>query len=544
MRKVIGVILANVDSQSLKSTIMISVFLLFAFSEIIYASNNDIDPAILKKFKLVEEEGKTVVEASMENLLKLALERSSSMDILAINEQIARENLSAVREAYNPVLITSVGIQHQTTLAGTNLSGSATSALAMPSHLTFAASDITSVSASWNKRTQTGISYGLTYGQATSQSGTGTISSEGDSFGGWSKTDDSLFIDSLTASVKVPIFQDWGDVNKLPEYRSETAMEETGIQSRKSKLELLQIVANVYWDLVGVDKTVEALQASVRLAEQFLQDTRTRQELGILDPIEVKQSESRLALIRQNLLQEIVRKRQIEDQIRVFLNLEDLPYGYRPTESMRIRKDLADFEILLEEVFGNNQDLGLLNIALKMNSLTLKEAENRNKIDLDFNIQYQLNGYGKGLSESMAGMSETNLHDYQLGVTWNIPLFDKITPQKIKQANLERSRLNLQIDSRKSQLKIELQSILRNLKLAEQGIRLARTSVELVEDLLHKEAEKFKVGNNTSYRIAQVQQDLIDAQKSEILAKVLYEKTYLVLLILTEKILPEYNLDI
>ena len=177
-----------------------------------------------------------------------------------------------------------------------------------------------------------------------------------------------------------------------------------------------------------------------------------------------------------------------------------------------------------------------------MNDLAMKEAQNRAATNLDLNLQYQFNGYGKDYVKASGGMSEATLHDYQIGLSWQIPLFDKVTPQKINQATLERARLNLQVESQKSQLKVELQAILRNLKLAVQGIKLAQNTVALVEELLRKETEKFNLGNNTSYRISQVQQDLTDARKNEIFARIQYEKAYLSLLVITESIFPTYHL--
>ncbi|MCP4749586.1 MAG: TolC family protein [Proteobacteria bacterium] len=548
----------NIGKRRFSLTITLLAVWFVCFSTMATAVTYTIDPDLMQKFRLVEKNGRKVVEVSMENLLALALERSTTVDILAINERIAREGLIAAREIYNPVLTTTVGIQHTVSPYSTNLSGARTDysitplALKAPTtvyaiqytlpYLVLTASDTNSLSASWNKRSPNGILYSLSYQKVTSQSSIGTIQNEDDSLDEWSEVDDPLHLDSLTAAVKIPIFQDWGDINRHPEYKSMVAVEQTTMQSRKSKLELLNLVANIYWDLSGVHQNIQTLEASIRLAEQFLQDTKTRQKLGLLDPIEVKQSESQLFLVRQNLLQEVVRKNQIEDQIRAALNLEDLPYGYIPTEKMSIRQNHLDFEALLDEVYKSNQDLRLLNATLKMNRLSLKEARNKADPDMDLSLQYKLNGYGKDLSLVSSDMAETNLHDYQIGLTWNAPLFDKVTPQKIKQISLERARLDLQVSSQKSQLKVELQSILRNLELAIEGIKLAQRSVDLMEDLLRKEVEKFKVGNNTSFRVAQVQQDLTDVQKSKTLASIRYEKIYLSLLVLTERVFRYYRL--
>lgn len=513
----------------------------------------DIDPELLKKVKLVQVKGETVVEVSMQGLLGLALERSTTADLLEINRQIAEEALAAAKEMYNPVLKTSIGMSHTVSVSGTNLNGSNTTlgstdtspyfGLVPSPYIGFSASDINSISASWSRKSASGVLYQLIYQKISSKTSLGRIENEGAAFENWVAVDDPLYVDSLTAAVNIPLFQDWGSINRLPEFRSEIALEQNGMQSRKSKLELLNIIANIYWDLVGVQQNIQTLESSIRLAEQFLEDTKTRQKMGVLDVIEVKQSESRLAAVRQSRLQEVFKKSQIEDQIRAALNLSDLPYGYRATEKMEIRPNIADFKTLLNKVYRQNQDIQLLASAIELNDLTMKEAENRAEPDLDINVQYQLNGYGKDTVKATGGFTETRLHDYQVGVSWQIPLFDKITPQQISKAALERTRLVLQIDNLKSQLKVELQAILRNMRLAEQGIRLAHDTVELVEELLRKESEKFNLGNNTSFRISQVQQDLTDAQKNEILARIQYEKAYLALLVITETIFPTYNLQ-
>ncbi len=78
--------------------------------------------------------------------------------------------------------------------------------------------------------------------------------------------------------------------------------------------------------------------------------------------------------------------------------------------------------------------------------------------------------------------------------------------------------------------------------MAERGIKLATSSVELAKDLLEKEVEKFNLGNTTSFRVAQVQQDLTDAKKNRTQSQVNYEKSYLKLLIISGKIFGEYDL--
>ncbi|MBL7047877.1 MAG: TolC family protein, partial [Candidatus Marinimicrobia bacterium] len=397
--------------------------LLTVFTWTLYAL--DINPELLEKFKLVEENGETIVEVSMESLLSLALERSTTVDVLKVDRQIAEEALAAAREMYNPVFTTSVGLSHLVSPSGTNLSGNVRG-IAVTStapfigfstspYISFSAVDTTALSASWSKKNTSGINYQLSYQKISRKTGYSSISNEGDSFESWIAVDDALYLDNLSAAVNIPIFQDWGDINRIPEFRSEIALLQTKLESKKSKLALLNIIAYIYWDLVGVQQNIQSLNSSIKLAEQFLKDTQTRQEMGVLDIIEVRQSQSRLAAVRQSQLQEIFKKNQIEDQIRAALNLSDLPYGYKATEKMVIRKNTPDFNSLLEKVYQTNRDIQLLKTAEQLNDLQMKEAKNKADTNLDLNIQYQLNGYGKDYAKALGGMSETKLHDYQIG---------------------------------------------------------------------------------------------------------------------------------
>ncbi len=534
------------DSDTRKKILQpffVCLLLLLFFNGPVHGNSIDIDHELLKRFSIVEVNGDLVVEVSMEVLLTLALERATTIDILAINEKIAREKLEAAREIYHPILTTSLAKQRDITLSGTNLSGNVKSLTGSTADfLSLTATDTLLLSTTWQKKTAIGISYSVGYQKISSQTKTGSIINEGDTFDGWGAYDDPLFIDNITADINIPILQDWGDVNNIPTYKTQVGVEQTNVQSRKTKLDMLSMIASIYWDLVGVQESIETLKASEKLSEQFVSDTKTRLQLGVIDPIEVKQAESQLLMVRRDLLQENFRKTHIEDQIKVALNLEDLPYGYIPTEKMLIRKHPLDFDTLLKMIYRHNQELKLLNTQLKINGLELTEAQNKDKTDLDLSFTYQTNGYGKNLTSATNNMSKTDLHDYQISLTWNLPLFDKMTPQKIRQVILEKSRVQLNINNTKSLLKVQLQSIMRDLKLAEEGIALTRTSVALVKDLLGKETEKYKLGNSTSFKIAQIQQDLTDAQKNEILARIRYEKIYLSLLILTEKIFDEYHL--
>ena len=496
-------------------------------------------------FHMTHENGRQTALVSLRDILVASLERNVNMAVLDINQQIAQEAYNASRKDNNPRFSTSVTSSRDVSIANTNLSGERFSVIGsypLP-YLSFTGRDTTVFSTALDKKDKLGIHYSLAYNKSHIKFLEGTRQYDSDPLAPLDDIDDALYIDSITAAVSIPIMQDWGDINRLYEHRMGIELERTGFNSRQSKLALIQKTANLYWELVRSRYNLDAQLAAVKLAEQLLSESEIRHELGLIDKVGVKQSENQLVYVNQILLNEQVRKKQIEDQLRTVLNLEQTSYAYQPVEPMAIKNQPLVFDTLADEIFQNNQNLKILDTNLRMNQLALKEMENRHAPDFDLTAKYQLNGYGADTSDASSHLSDTEVSEYQVGLRLNIPLFDKVTAQKIREYKLNESRINLQIKDYKMQLALNLKTVLHNLDLAKEEIDLAKVRAGLLEDIVYKETEKFKVGTTTSYQVAQVQQDLIEANKNEILSRVQYEKTYLELLLLTERVFSVYDLD-
>ncbi|MBU2513383.1 TolC family protein [bacterium] len=505
-------------------------------------------------YKDLSSEQKTGIQdaksISLADLLRLALEKSSTMEINELNKQIASTDRITSQESFQPAITTSMDVNRKITPSSSsglsevrqilNVLGVETAA---EPYLNFVAADSQVLSAAWNKMDRNGISYSIGYSKIKSQMQTGDMENGSSDFGGWSKTDPPVYIDSFSAAVSIPIFRDWGDVNVLPERYAEVTINQAEIQSEIAKLNLIKSISNAYWDLVVSHENMKMLEEAAHLAEQLLKETRLRYDLGTTNPIEIRHSESHLATTRLALQQEITNKSHIENTIRTALQVEDQPLCYYPSEKPHIRDKLIDFESLFSLILKRNRELALMNSELQLNQFAMEEIANLEKPDIDLNLQYNINGFSRESSFASDRMAENRLNDYQLGLTWRIPLFDRSTPEKKKKILLENSRLTIQINTIKLQLKTGLQSILINIDLAKKAIGLASDNRLLMESLLKEEMVKYKVGESTGFQLAQVQQELIEAKKHEILARVQYEKLYLELLILTEKIYDEYHLN-
>ncbi|MCP4749922.1 MAG: TolC family protein [Proteobacteria bacterium] len=508
------------------------------------------EPDLYGRMKLVPEGDRHLMEISLGDVLYLVLTRSVTLRTSKLGEKVAEAQLISVQERNRPYVTTKIQQVKSSSVSNTNLDGTKTT-YDMSSfpftenprpYLSTVETNYTTLSATYAKKNSLGMTFSSVFQNTASQSKSYSMMDKGDDLEGGTPTDDPLESTSLTAGMSVPILQDWGEVNDIPVRRGEMAVEQSRLSTFGTGTSLLETVAKIYWNLVGIRENIRTLEDAVRLSELLANETQARVNVGVLSPTDLKEVRTQLASNSQNLLSTRIQEQEIEDQIRTILNLERFPFGFKPADSPKIHKERFDFESLLKKTMDSHTDLKLLNVSLRSNKYDLDEALNQDKTNLDFDLQYSLSGYGSSTSEAIGNFSKSELQGYQIGLTWSVPLFDKVTPQTIARRKIERSKLELQIQDKKLTLSVNLQTILRNLKFGLEEEKTALLSVNLAKELLDKEVEKLKIGKSTSYNVSQAQQKHTQAKLSEILVRVRNEQNFISLLALSGDFFTYFSL--
>ncbi len=524
-------------------SICISLLSVFTFLIQSASAQESIDPKLLQKLaaipglEIVEIDGRKVVKSSLKNTLQLVQEFNTQIKSSVLGERIAASELLATQERFNPTLVNNVK-QSRSTSTFTNFSGESSS-----SYLSYNVTSSDNFSSSWSQETSSGISYSATFSTSSSKDKGYVIEEEGDSLEEEDSDEDPVFSSSFTLGMSVPIFQDWGEVNDIPERKSELRLNDSRVSIHDTKLQIFEAFAQTYWDLAGLWETKRVLEEAVKVSQQLLEENQIRQDLGVAIWTDVKQSEIQLLKNQQSLSDVENNIRQVEDQVRIALDLRALPYGFLPGDRPQLHEVPTRFEKLLEKTLKNSVDLQLLQSTIQTNEYDLQAAFDQEDPNLDLDVSYTWKGAEKELSKTFDTYSESKLHGYQVGLTWSIPLFDHETPEEIKQRKLERTQLDIQASRLQDQLYVELKSIQRNLDFAEKDIKQAIAIRELAETLLEQEIEKQRLGQSTSLDVSEAQQELLSAQSSEIQSLINYEKVYLSLLILTGDIFEQYQLE-
>ena len=491
---------------------------------------------LLKLVNLKTVDGRKVAEVPLQLVLQLALEQSILLQSSKLGNALAQRAVIAAKERNTPSVSTSFGYSKSPSISA--------SSSCSPSELCGSSTSSMSFSSAYSLKSDSGLTYGLTYSEQSKKSTTlSLLEMGGDVTTG--TTGDPLSSVSLTSSVSIPFFQDSGTFyNEIPVRLAEIGVTTGQLNTKQTELSLLKQVASIYWDLVGILETVEVKKKAVDLSEKLLRENQARLEAGLLSSTEVRITETQLMRNRQSLLSSRLDGLRIEDQVRAALNLRNLPVGLYPVDKPATQAVVTENEAdLMEKIYANDSQIGLKKASLEQNRYQLEQELNKQKTNLDLNLSYVLNGYSKSSFGGISDFSKSKLHGMNVTLTWNVPLGDQATIENIQRKRLEQEQISLQIEDRKSQLEVNFQSLIRSLSLIEKEKQTAAAVSNLSKDQLRNEIERFKLGKSTSYQISQYQQDVIEAEQQEIMIRIRQEKIRVEIMALTGEFIEKYELN-
>jgi len=295
--------------------------------------------------------------------------------------------------------------------------------------------------------------------------------------------------------------------------------------------------------MVGIYESIEVQKKSVALSKQLLSDNEARSRAGLLRATEVMAAETQLLRDRQILDSLRYDALRVEDQVRAALNLPEFPVGLFPSDKPRERlEELQDKKELLKRIISKDSQLALNRVSLMQNRHEIQQLNNRMNTNLDLDLSYTLNGYSKSSIGGTGDFGNSDVQGMSASLSWVFPIGDRNTQEQLKQKNLERRQIELQMQERESELGVTVESILRSIRLFGHELQTAKKVIKLYEYQLENEILRSKVGQSTSFQLSQHQKNSAESRQQEIMIRVRLEKAFLELLVLSEDLFEFYQI--
>lgn len=458
-----------------------------------------------------------VVELSLEDAIQFALQRNLGLVVQRYNAADARLDLDQTFGMYDLALTGELSTFSESSPSASDLDGAI---VRVQDRLT------------WNfglsQLIKSGGSFGLNFNNFKSDSNS-TFS-----------TLNPLYRSDFDLSFSQPLLRGLGGrITERPILVARTNLKISRETFSRQVSSAIQQVVNAYWTLVETRNQLTVAERSLELANQLHQQNRIRVEVGTLAPLELVQSEAGIAIRDEEIIRARAALADAEDVLRQLLNLDRSTLWQaeiKASTPAEIERVAVDLDQAIEQAIETrpevvSQRLGLVNL-----DVDLDFFRNEKLPTLDVTARYGYNGLGGNLIErdfitgeitsevpgnyndALTQIINGDFEGWQVGLNLTYPIQNRSAEARFTKAEIAQERALAELRDLELQVATEVRRAARGLETAGQQIDSARVSRRLQERTLEAEQKRYDNGMSTSYRVLEIQRDLIDAANREVAA--------------------------
>jgi outer membrane protein len=321
--------------------------------------------------------------------------------------------------------------------------------------------------------------------------------------------------------------------------------QERGTASLKRTVaDTVATVERAYWNLVAARRDVQVRAASVGLAAEQRDDTKTKIDVGTLPETDIAQPLAELERRKGDLYasQEQMRRAELVLKLLLLKDSGDPLWNQTlepvdPPETSVVQVDLAD---AIRRAESNRPELAEVRTALAERDVDVDFAKDRLKPQLDLVAGYARRGLAGGLNpnapeaeallgvpvvvpDAMAGgfgrsvgtIREGRFPDASIGLALSVPVFNRGARADLAIAKAQRSQAEILASQQRQRVAVEVRNAVLTLETAAARIGAARAGREAAETQLRAEKERYGVGLSTNFFVLTRQNDLAQAALTE-----------------------------
>ena len=309
---------------------------------------------------------------------------------------------------------------------------------------------------------------------------------------------------------------------------------------------LAATVELTYWDFAAAERQIEIYTESVDLAQRLLDEIAGRIDLGVLPRNQLAAAESEVALRRQ----ELVDAEAAASTARILLlGYLDLPHVDLGSERVRLAEPLAMIEARPESVeahvaagLAGRPDLNQARALVERGRLEVLRTRNGLLPRLDLFATFGRTGYSQTFRGAWNDLDRDH-HDVTFGVS--IQSFLRNREERADHTRALTGRRQAEESVRNLERLVEVDVHLAHVEAQRALGKVAAVGATraLDEEKLRIEAERFDLGQASSFQVARAQRDLVRRQADEALAIAEYRKALVELYRLDGSLLTRRGID-
>jgi len=478
---------------------------------------------ILPRPSLAEE--RPVLELSLEDAVKRALDNNLDIAVDRFNPTVGAEGVRQALGAYDPFLSGTLSTASQKSPATSAFSGGV---------------KVTTDTQLWNFGVNQYLPTGGTFNITFNSNKTDTNSV----FTTFNPTYTSFFSLNLTQ----PLLRNL----KLDSARegirvAKKSREISDVQFRQTVINTVASTKQGYYDLIAAIDNLDAQQKSLDLAKKLLNENEIKVRVGTLAPLDVVSAQAEVASREEGVIRPEAAILDTEDALKRLIfpkndpatwDLRIIPKDRPSAEPVRV-----DVATAIQNALEKRTDVVVARKNLEKADISVDFARSQVLPQVDFVASYGSTGVGgtqlnrQGLGGPIISTVPGGYVDAAgdaVGIanpTWSVrlnltyPIMNRQAAAQSAQARLFKDQALISFQLLELQVAQQVRVAARAVETNSKRIATTRAARILQEQRLDAEEKKFAAGMSTNFLVTQAQRDLADARVAEIQAIADYSKS-------------------
>jgi len=441
------------------------------------------------------EEEPTLPVLSLDEAVSTAIESNLGLRVERLNARIGEAGVAIAEAAFDPYLFGTARYQSTTEASGEE-------------------SDQRAYSAGVSKRVVTGAE--VTAATSLSRNEGTRYSPDLNQFVGGTASRDA----DISLSVTQPLLRGFGiDVTMAELRRAESLDRATRLELQRVILDILRDTELAYWSVADAFARRQLRESSRELAQQLLEETRERAELGLATRLEVLQAEANLATREQEIIAAEQLLAERTDALLALLGgLDDQRAIDQLVEVARVPDSpvrIPEFSHVWRTTLLRNPETAIQEELILRSELETLSARDAHRPQFDVTVS---GGYS-GLSEESGSEAyrealRRNGYDWGGRIAFNYPFGRHASRAALRQAEYRREQAELALIDLKQTLLQATRTAWRDLDVARRQLNAAAITVRLQEATYEQERSRYEEGLATTRDVLEAQRDLDTARAS------------------------------
>jgi len=353
------------------------------------------------------------------------------------------------------------------------------------------------------------------------------------------------WVEEISGSITQPLFRGRGRaLFEANEARATLALDVTVLAKRLVAIQAIQAVISAYWDLVLAERTVAITEASLALARERLRVTTIGAEGGKIPRSEIPAVLQIIATREEDVLngELAVLDRSIALRRAAGLPIGAGELGLRVATDLETQDQPLELGPLVERAFAASPELAEL--AKQDTSATIDIAVTENGLlpQLDAALSFGPTGTAGTFGQSWQNLVELKTISIAGTLTFSQSLGQNDVRGRAREQRELRRRLAVTAVDLRAQIAQTMTRAVAQIELARRRVTLSQQAIDLANQNIKIETDRFNLGKSTNFDVLNRQEDLRQSELRKTQALIDWHKAEIVVQALTGDVLPMYGI--